>query len=274
MILISYNYFDTDYLQKFADRILRYEISIRNGYMSSVYKQKVFKSKNRIYQEEKKEYKQLHSRSKAGQELSKLNQKEREFYKLFKKNLQRTHKFYPFLTSLEEEELNDLPIQSEMNIAWSTGQPFTRNLMIALLKDFWQKVTDFQPKESLSINELGRRIDEKNNNAKMRKAKFKDVENYFDPKEMKKTCGTGLSKNKILMIAEMLKIYSSFDEIEKLGRHDRTTIWRWKKQFEALGYSRNAITDYIPIPVKNDFESYYTELLLTGSRVIQNRKMR
>lgn len=266
-----YNYFDTEYLQKFSDRILRYEITIRNSYMSNIYKRKVFKKSNEIYQEELKKYRELHSKTKSGSELVKIDQEDRTFYKTFKKSLQKSHRFYPFFKKYDADDFNEVTIFSEINTAWSIKQPFTKTLLNELLKDFWKRVKDFQPNETPSKHELLRKVDDVNNTAKRKRERFSDVKKQFPPNKM--AGATGMSKTSIALVMDLLDKHGSFDAIRKSGDYDRTTVYRWKKKFEKLGYNDKAVKNFIPIIVKNDFEEYYNEIILSGKRVFQNKNL-
>jgi hypothetical protein len=57
---IRKTYFDVEKLGNYADRILRYEITFRGSYMSKIFRRKVFRRKDEVWQQRMKQWKECH----------------------------------------------------------------------------------------------------------------------------------------------------------------------------------------------------------------------
>lgn len=246
---------DTNYLSIFSDRILRYEATYRNRYMSSLYVRKVFRSHLPKYQKLKKQYDKLNSKSKGGTDLQKLNTDQKKFFKNFKKGQQKVLSFFiqnPY--DIRDHEQN-------YYFNFSDHYPratFSKQLVKELFTQFISMCKEFEIKEMPNIEKVKSRIANENNERKYKSDKFSDVGGFLSKKEQEAYFPAQKRSSRIVMFMKLLETHS-FRDIQDMGIFPKTTFYRYKSDLKKLGVSTNNITGYSTIFTSFDFNDYYAE---------------
>ncbi|WP_422004874.1 phage/plasmid replication domain-containing protein [Roseivirga pacifica] len=267
--------FDVEYYQKFADRILRYEFTIFNGYLSYLYQLNNFRKQCPLWAEAKelarknekdsttKKYREWRSK------LTPFDKRKIAYYNFV--NAKR-RKFmlsdgiiekWPNKFRLVDEE-NEL-YTIEQDVTYFDSRKYTHNTYCLLTKDFFKTLSnkfldlvyEFKLDVAKDRTEIFLEIDRYNDQIKAQKKKFKDlglsITKFYNSKDFRI-----INKSRILPIIHMLETMS-WAEIERSGMYSRKTLYNYKKDLEKLGVTeKTTLSKAINAPF--DMKAYTTEL--------------
>jgi len=265
----KHEYFKVEKFQAFADRILRYELTIRNGYLNYLYKHKIFRKDCRLFRIDYKNYQRVLNAMQKNDRIAKkvgtlkLEEKEK-FLKVnpYEKISPNDRKTYKYVSNLIETKTNfmmqitdDAKIYNEKTIAsYKTNTAkFSTDLILLCLNKLLSFIKEFQikelPEEELIIN----KIDQVNSIGR-----------------------SPLPKAEMLRFYALLKQHGSFKEAAKFSGMSRATIFRYKARFKEIGISESTIKpieNYSMPQSKIDFKEYHSALtydicLLRGIRIL------
>ncbi|MEO7045537.1 MAG: phage/plasmid replication protein, II/X family, partial [Ferruginibacter sp.] len=226
--------FDIEKLQEFADRILRYEITLRNPELNYLFKHNIFRKKCAIFKINLENYKRIGNIKKRNERTAKaiaeLPPSERALYtklhpyEAIDKNDSSTFKYVSHL--MESSPKFMLAISSESDLfnkytvvnAASDKALFSKKLIGLCLQKLSDYIHNFQLRELPAEEVISISID-----------------NY------------NLSHRHKLPKADMIQFYlllaqtGSFKEANKLSRYSHATLYRYKDRFKKIGISENHI---------------------------------
>lgn len=258
----GFEYFDIDGLQSFADRILRYEISIRDTMLSYIFNHKVFRKnspKHKARYEVYKKVEAIHEKNdRIAQRIGKIKSEERkqkfiennpfisvdmeqqEMHAKMAKILNMKRQFF-IKTNEYVEECNSMTAHSNDE----TRALFSKELFLECAKIFKGFILDFQVHERPQENIVSDLI---------------DTYNYGHKNKLPKN--------------EMMKFYAilqtkSFDEILKSGYYSRATFFRYKSRFKAIGITQNFMIPFDHINVPVDLSQYHHHLMFNKKLISQ-----
>ncbi|MCF8298628.1 MAG: hypothetical protein K9J13_13860 [Saprospiraceae bacterium] len=267
-------FFDTDYLQAQADLILRYEVTFRNGEMSRIFKQHAFRKRNLDYILLKKKYKDLYRISKSGEQpILILHPDDKRFFKLMQKSMSKRHTFKIFPDKGTEE----WAVNHDNNVGINRKEaPFSKDLMNALLTRFEKLYNEFEIKTMPENEIILDNLCKQNSDVDFRKNNFKhELETgILSKKKFDKVTGKKISKNKIMMLLDQLKVHGSWDAIRELNIYPKATFYRLRKQLNDLGFENQVMDVLVPFNSKRDYEQYYFEMMINTKKLIYNRHNR
>jgi len=247
-------YFDIEGLQSFSDKMLRYEVTVRDSMLSYLYNHKLFRKNCPVHKARYEVYKKVEAAKLKNERIAKRT----GTYKIdfFKKKYIENH---PYLII----DKNDLIIHKKMSrllnhnrcfllksnpsidafnskTISATFDPrafFSKALFIECAKFFKSFILEFQIKEKPSECVVRDRISKYNSE-------------HYDKLPEK----------------EMLKIYAllqnfTFEEIMKKGLYSRATFFRYKSRFNKIGITQNSIvsTEHISAPL--DLAQYHSQII-------------
>lgn len=222
--------YDLPYLCRESDRILRYEMTIRNSYMNYLWRQIYVTADessdyyNYATPDHRKLFKSFLGAS--------ANFKGKT---LFEKFCGKNKKF----TMESAFEYRLLPEEYLQNDAVT----FDERFFYCLVDQFWQRVNRYQLEKLVSPEAVSRRIDEYNMLGKAKNSIRKNIVKLKDKPR--------------LMTLVMLSQYLSIDSLKKFV--DRTTLYRMKQDLKNMGVGDNAVPLTIPIP-RLDYWEYRLSL--------------
>ena len=237
---IGKQYFNTEKIAKLADRILRYEVTIRSAELNYLFKHNIFRANSSVFKSNYKRYLKISATKQRNISISKKigtlqdNEKEiyrslnpyekvtkddRDFYKDFSKLIDTYPKFMmkeKAFSKIYNSE-NMILINSSENLKCDTAL-FGEELIALCLKKLTTFIKEFQLKELPQEEKISFRIDHYNR-----------CNRHKIPKE------------------EMIKFYSlllscgSFKEAARISRYSKATLYRYKSRFKKIGISENSI---------------------------------
>jgi hypothetical protein len=271
----GYEEYNIDKLQSFADRTLRYEVEYKKPGMNYIYKRNIYKSKDNEYKKIKKlalKYDAIQAKidrlTEAKKFSSKLNlyliklgynsyneamtmllqdlkkySHEKEFYE----KSQTQSSDFCLDISAQEADCAEYVMDDELDnfhrkcFIFSKNALFSSQLVQYIGLHFLKFINEFTLKtlnESIFNSEMIIKTIEKRN-----------IE--LKSKGLK---GINLS----LGFKEFIRLLDikSIDEIKESKMYERTTLYRYKKQLESIGYVRQSLMEW-SIPFGEDFAEYY-----------------
>ncbi len=253
--------FNVTYLQELADKILRYEITYRPNDISVYFLNHIFRKKCRIWQNEYRNYRQLKRKQDKGEQLTK-----QEKY-IFNKVQQYYNKTFSFRLDGTKEQLNWMR-KTSIDADVKTELPITDTILKLLAKKFFMYVKHYQIKHLPTTAEFENRLKNHNEKARRYKASKKKQDSWiFDCNDEEIA---EFQVPKMMMIFELLKNYS-WDEIKQHKFFSRTTHYRYKKQFESLGITRNMIKTKVAKETILDYSKYFTEIEHNRKKVLNKK---
>lgn len=216
--------FDFDFLTYHADRILRYEMTIRNSYLNYILKQDILKTSA------ESNYKSYFSYMRRFFNSREIN-KEMDLF--LGKSLKFTLK-----SSWDEFRTDTNSIEKYRN---NYNVSFNSELFKHVYNRFWKKVLDYQLDVKLSIHDVMKRIDEHHsiNNAK---------------NSLRKKQKSNEGKSRMITLA----LLSQFMDLGNLKNIIPTsTLTRYKSQLKKMGINMYNSNDSIPSPPLNYQEYKY-----------------
>lgn len=264
--------FDVDYYQKFADRILRYEITFRNTYISYLFMSKLFRADCYLW--------------KAGLKLwktAKAKKNNFESYMQFRANLtpeelrlidyvngivNKTKNFYlagdaigaAFDEETKPENISGTAARPERFYAASVFSP---ELFDLLCKTFTNILEEF----ALDLNEdtstTLRKLDDRNADIDSARMVAKNA-GFAKDNELFKELGRKISKSKIKVVLMMLET-STYEEIAASCLFSPRTWLNIRNDLKALGITQKSLTSIVH-RTDMDLRTYNTELLFNSSK--------
>lgn len=249
-------YFNTGEFQKFADRILRYELTIRNSYINYLYKHSLFRKNCPQFKIDYKNYLRITNMMQRNERISKqagtftdaeLKEKylKKYPYKLISKNDKLTHKYVSktleMRTFFRLEVSGNTALYNEQKVNYvRDGAKFDQGIIKLCLQKLLSFIDEFQVKELPDEDQLSMRIDIKNSYSR------------------------SLPKSEMIYFYSLLQKHGSFKEAARYGGLSRATMYRYKKRFKEIGIHENSIKpmdDYTLPTVKTDFQEYHSALI-------------
>ena len=253
------NRFKTKELQKLADRILRYEITFRNGMLTYFFNQYIFRKNSPSHQNRFKIYKEVESINLKNERIAKkignykypkskeefissnpyikVTQENRRIHKYVLKLINRQRLFMCYV-SPEVQEFNT------QTLTYNYFEPralFSKELFMLCSKYLLKFIKDFQVHEKPSLSIVDNLIDNFNS------------ENYHK-----------LPKKEMLIFYALLK-NQTFEDIRKDGLYSRATIYRFIKRFKQIGITQNNLIPIQWMVVSTDLSEYHSTLMANSN---------
>jgi len=234
------HYFKTEKLSKFADRILRYEITIRSAELNYLFKHNIFRNTSNMFKLDYKRYLKISATKQRNDSISKkigtlegveqnvyrslhpyerITKDERDFYKYFSKLMNKYPKFMmkenDFSKRYNSE--NIVLINSRETLNCDTAL-FSKEFIALCLEKLALFIKDFQLDKLPEEEKVSTKIDRYNN-----------FNRHKLPKE-------AMVKFYCLLLSS-----GSFKEAARLSRFSKATLYRYKYRFKKLGISENHI---------------------------------
>ena len=263
----GYEYFRIEKFQAFADRILRYELTIRNGYLNYLYKHKIFRKDCPFFKIDYRNYQRvlnaIQKNDRIAKKVGTLKPEEKErFLKMhpYEKISPNDRKTYKNVSNLIETKTHfmmqiteDSKIYNEKTVGYKNQtSKFSTDIIALCLNKLLSFIREFQIKE-LPVQEMVvRNIDNVNSIGRSK-----------------------LPKAEMLRFYALLQQYGSFKEAAKFSGMSRATIYRYKERFKEigiLGTTIKPIESYALPEAMIDFKEYHSALiydiqLLRGIRI-------
>ena len=250
----GYEHFKIDELQSLADRILRYEVTIRSSMLSYLYNNSLFRKKCPVHKARYEVYTKVESieakNMRITERISLINdQTKKDVYRKSHPYLtidpteRRIHKSVKKLLSKErqfmiqiDEEVDRFNAESGKYPHFEPRAKFSKGLFKECSKLFLEFIKEFQITEKPSLSCVSDRLDDYNN-SHYKKLPKKDMMKFYE-----------LLQN------------NSFEEIKKKNLYSRATYYRYLNRFEEIGVTKNnlIILDHISVPA--DLKQYHTTI--------------
>jgi len=253
-------YFKTGQFQNFSDRILRYELTIRNSYINYLYKHSLFRKNCPHFKIDYKSYLRVVNVMQKNDRISKragtftsseLKEKflKNNPYEIISKNDKLTHKYVSKTLEMRTFFMLDIgektALYNEQKVNYTRDRAkFSQDIIRLCLKKLVSFIDEFQVKELPDEDQVSMRIDIKNS--------FTNI----------------LPKSEMIYFYSLLQKYGSFKEAARYGGLSRATMFRYKKRFKEIGIHENSIkpmADYTLPTVKTDFQEYHSSLMVKYS---------
>jgi hypothetical protein len=249
-------YFKTDKFQQFADRVLRYELTIRNTYLNYLFKHNLFRKDCTFFKMDYKAFQRISNALQRNERISErigiMDQEEKERYLAanpFAKIDKNDRQTYKYISKILEQRTyfmletdNDTDLFNSDTVSYPCNRAkFSRSLIYLCLKKMVSFIKEFQIKELPDQEKISIQIDTYNriNIQKIPKASMLQ---FYD---------------------DLIK-YGSFKEVAKYCHYSRATLYRYKNRFKQIGIKETIIKplDNYTIPeVYVDLKEYHSILL-------------
>jgi len=251
----GYQYFDTKQYQHFSDRILRYELTIRNGMLNYLHKKHLFRRKCSFYQMYYKDYMKVESSKQKNDRIAKkigtLEGEEREAYKKahpydkIPKESRRVHKYVSNLitkrTYFTLSVTEGVKLYNKRTVDYDCQAAlFSKGLLKQCLKKLMEFIGEFQIKE-LPEEEKVQKL----------------IEHY------KSQHRKPLPVNEMIWFYKKLVEIGSFKETARFYHLHRATLYRYKQRFKKIGITENNIRPLTEEGIREaplDLAAYHYEL--------------
>lgn len=268
--------FDVAYYQRFADRILRYEMTFRNSHMSYLYMAKLFRKDCHIWEAGVKLWKKAKQKKSSGADSymtfrKGLTIEEKKLIDYVNGIVSKNKKFY--LNGNTASDTYDLETDLYTWAHWPTRRErfdgaatLSPELWSVLSKAFLTNLGEFQ----LAVHEDSHSVMKKFevHNARVLDDRKKYLALGLDKKSPRyKELGEVFYLSAVRSLLEMLET-KTFEEIEESQVFNRTTWWRWRKVLAEFGVTQN---HQLSVAVRSDMDlqAYNTELLFNSSKFVQ-----
>ncbi len=252
-------YFKTDLIQAFADRTLRYELTIRNSQLNYLHKHYIFRKncktwksmyRNYILVEGYRAYNDRLSKAvgKLKSDKDKMEYLLKHPYKMFPNAQMKTYhkivckiisrrRYFKFRVSGVTSLFNTLSVPTEID-----NVLFSKELYDLCLKDLIKFIKDYQIKELPNEDLVKRKIEDFN-----------------------KANKSQLPKSEMLHFYKHLLKHGSFKEAVKYSDYSRSSIYRYVLRFSKIGITEKClkpIDKFYGIPEATiDFIRYHYNLM-------------
>lgn len=253
----GFEYFRTGAYQKFADRILRYEVTIRSSELNYLFKHKIFRKYCPFFKIQYRDYMKTENAIKRNDRIAKhageltANEK-RDFlenhpYEKIMPDARANYKYVVQLMSrityfmMKVDEADKIYNSVTTVNHLCSRAPFSRELLSLCFKKLLGFMGEFKIKELPDEDKIGLLVDQYNNTHRTKLLKSSMIEFYL-----------------------LLVKHGSFKEAAIFARKDRATMFRFKKKFKQLGITENNVQPdkNLSIPKASfDFIGYHDFLL-------------
>lgn len=245
-------YFKIDELQSISDKILRYEVTLRDTMLTYLYNNYVFRKKCPIHKARYEVYKKVEGIKAKNDRISKqmgkisdqsrrekyrsthsyspIDHKEEKIHSAMKKLLSRGRQFM----LITDDSVNQFNTVSARYDYFEERALFSKVLLRECSKFFMDFIKEFQVSEKPSLSNASERIDLYN-----------------------KTHYKQLPRNEMMKFYELLQ-NNSFEDIKKKGLYSKATYYRYLKRFEEIGVTKNSVIDLDLICVPADLKNYHS----------------
>lgn len=278
---------DVEFIQKQADRILRYEFTFRSSYMSYLYKQNIFRKRCPVFKDNLERFNKLHAkverRERDVERLSKeirhmiskkmnveeqekqlkeanvfLSKEERIVYKDMQKRMSKRHKFYLDVRHIVKSYAVSTPAGDKPAQCWTEAE-FSKDLVDLMGKKFKQFIMDFQVKELPPMEAALASIVDYNQRAKDKSKIWKKEKEILGFSELDSYGLRQKRESRLKSFLVLMERYS-MDEIKKLGLFSRMSIYRYTQDLKKIcnvdERSLQPANGVLIIP-RTDFSDYY-----------------
>ncbi|TXG99096.1 MAG: hypothetical protein E6R08_02865 [Nevskiaceae bacterium] len=266
--------FDVNKYQAVADRILRYEMTIRSQWMSRLYRQQLFRKDCPTWKKRMRIHAKYHALHNKAQRTAKRKgegkavdgaydwrdwlkepKEMRQIYDQTNAMLGQTATFY-FETSMEVDRYNRSGL--DMAVKVSSGKAtldkpakFSKGLLYLITQRFRTECLHFQVKETVYFDKLDKQLIQYNEDCK----KFNQAIGTNERK--------GVKAQKLMQFVVILQKYSR-DEAIRMGLVSRAAWYRNMKLLANFGITGNVYATHT-IPTEMGFERYHFELMNNGA---------
>ncbi len=257
----GYQYFKTAKFQAFADRILRYELTIRNNYLNYLHKHNIFRKDCPLFKKGLAAYMKVESANQKNDRISKIIGKLSSVEKIK----------YSLLNPYEKIDRWERSVHKEMMKLYTRRRYFT--MEIDPLSELYNIKTIEQGSDkalfsdgllTLCLNRLVEFINE--------------FQIYELPDEERVKClidsynsihRVKLPRTEMIQFYEHLMKYGSFKDTFKLFQTPKTSRYRYTGRFKKIGITENSIKpidSMFSIPKTTlDFKEYHSFLFYDDS---------
>lgn len=271
---------DVEKIQRFADRILRYEVTIRKGMLEYLYFQNIFRAKCDIHQTEK----QMFNKVRRKMELNKLTddqlfnrakrrgafrniQPSDEIYKQLRKEVFPTsgeRRFYSEFSRTTNQSLRFM-LEAEYNFYFDKHHPhnqsggtyvhFSRELFLLCVGKLTDFIREFKLQNKVSHVEAINRIRSLNASIDKHRSVSKQFRRRL-PKDDPRNGPKIKSSSHMTAILMLMETGKTFDQLCRELQIPKTTKNNIKKKLKRIGFSDKSILP-MSITVNHDFEEYH-----------------
>lgn len=260
--------FDVDTYQAFADRILRYEMTFRNSFMSYIFMHQLFRKDCHLWQTAVELWKQDKSKRQGSSDSwnefrATLTQQDKKLIQYANAFINKTKQFYlsgkngvhrEFDVETDHERFDRFPNKKED--FWVPAR-FSRSLFSAMCVRFQRLVNEFQLQIAEDQQTILGRVQQHNAIVENDRNKLKAAGIPSNSSHYKAT-GTKVQESKIKMVLELLQ-HSTMEEIGASGLFCRKTWYNLRKTLEDFGVTENSLATIVT-PTPADLRSYNAEL--------------
>jgi hypothetical protein len=246
-------YFKTSHFQQFADRILRYELTIRTHMLNYLHKRDIFRKNCPYYQNACSTYQQVENAKQKNERIAKkvgsLAPEEREQYlkehpyEKITKEARVMHKYVSRLITTRTYFMLDIQEQAKIynrvtvNYSCNTAK-FSKALHRLCLNKLIEFINEFQIKE-LPEEEKVKRLVEQYNLINNRKLPETEMSRFYT----------------------RLKEVGSFKETARFFSYSRATLYRYRDWFKKIGITESNVIPITSVGVPKatiDFLQYHS----------------
>ncbi|MBF04051.1 MAG: hypothetical protein CMP76_12220 [Flavobacterium sp.] len=293
--------FKTSHLIKEANKVLRYEMSFTNTYLSTIYKRDVFRKDCPDWKFLKKSHSLI---KRYNLHLERNKERARQFkiinnitkdmfqeYKIIQGSLMKKHEFFLFTEKKLKKHETSFPFMDSMEFRtnWAKAKiletkeaTFSDSLFELIFKRFKEEIDFFQIKEVEETNTTIELIEKYNKEAQQRTKNYKNA--FGETAYKKLTANQKRKKNLSQIQTSRLKIVldrfnegKSFDSIVHELALKKSAIYTLKYDLEKFKIYKNTVkTKYSFRNIKTDFSKYYENFLIDrsyASKLFHNPKL-
>ena len=264
--------FDVAQYQSFADRILRYELTLRNSQIGHLYMHKLFRSGCEIWQAGLKLWNKAKQKKSAGASKyfdfrAGLEPEERKLIDYVNHHINKSKKFY--LAGDERMSTFDNETSHPAFFAYpqkrerfNQASLFTPELWALLCSRFTTLLDEFKIDLHEDSSGVLRKVEAYN--LKIVADRDKLISLGFDKKSaLYKEIPPTISVQKMKVLLTMLET-QTFEEIADSNVFDRQTWWRHRKTLAAVGVTQTSLLS-LTTRADMDLRSYNTHVLFNSS---------
>jgi hypothetical protein len=264
--------FDVDHYQKFADKILRYEMTFRNSQISYLFMNHLFRKDCYIWQDGVK----LWNTSKAKKAVKEnymtyrasLEPHEKHAIDYVNDKINKVKKFYlednPKSAKFDEEtdpgKFLNYPSKQER---FNQSSFFSKSLFRLLGKQFCKLLEEFRLHLHENSTSVLTRLDQHNAAIDNHRATLERMKVPAGDK-LYKGVGKKISVQKIKMLLRLLET-ETFEEIAEKGYFSRQTWYNHRRELAQLGVKQSSLLA-VTIPSALDLANYNYEMLTNGHK--------
>jgi len=254
------NYFNIEGLQRFSDKILRYEITFRSSYLSYLFRQNIFRRRCEYHQNSLEIYKEVESKKRKNDKISERiarfkNEGAKERYRIsnpyykIEKSDQRIHKQvdallnkgckFMLVNSKRDQEFNSVTIPQERDHGTAK---FDEQVLRECSIVFYDFIMQYQVKEKPMAMAVADLIDQYN------------ASHYNQ-----------LPKREMMKFYEHLLINGTFENVRDKEYYSRSTYYRYKERFKKIGITEQNIIPNCTINVSPDLRAYHQQVIYNAN---------